>query len=127
MVGLMATTSGSKVSSLISSVIFAADNPSKLEFLRQLKEELSQVEDTVFLSELLPSLLKLFSDRFSPVRKCAIEYAFFTLSLSPLPFSFMGLLIMFYLDGEPLFTFGYSICSLDYGLCRLSLHIVGMW
>lgn len=73
MVGLKATASGSRVSSLVSSIIFAADNPSKLEFLRQLKEELSRVEDTVLLSEFLPSLLKLFSDPFSPVRKCAIE------------------------------------------------------
>ncbi|KAL7169640.1 hypothetical protein ACSBR2_034642 [Camellia fascicularis] len=68
MVGIMATTSRENVARLMNSAKFAIDIPSKLEQLRQLKDDLSQA-DSVLLSEFLPSLLDLHSDQFSPVRK----------------------------------------------------------
>ncbi|KAI7997805.1 Symplekin [Camellia lanceoleosa] len=68
MVGIMATTSRENVARLMNSAKFAIDIPSKLEQLRQLKNDLSQA-DSVLLSEFLPSLLDLHSDQFSPVRK----------------------------------------------------------
>ncbi|XAR50837.1 hypothetical protein NMG60_11005286 [Bertholletia excelsa] len=69
MVGIMAANSRERVASLLNSVRFASDVPSKLEQLRQLKDELSPSDDLVLPSEFLPSILELLSDRFSPVRK----------------------------------------------------------
>ncbi|KAI4353360.1 hypothetical protein L6164_002318 [Bauhinia variegata] len=68
MVGIMATNSREKLAGLINSAKLAPDIPSKLDYLRQLKLELPQ-EDPVLLTEFLPSLFELQSDRFSPVRK----------------------------------------------------------
>ncbi|XP_021732177.1 uncharacterized protein LOC110699001 isoform X2 [Chenopodium quinoa] len=75
MVGLMAAGFEERIQSLIDSITFAADTPSKLENLHQLKQELLGVEDdtTVSFSDFLRSLLKLLSDCFSPVRKCVTE------------------------------------------------------
>lgn len=71
----MAAGSVERIRSLIDSVTFAADTPSKLDNLHQLKEELLRVADntTVDFSDFLPCLLKLLSDCFSPVRKCITE------------------------------------------------------
>ncbi|XP_021744745.1 uncharacterized protein LOC110710718 isoform X2 [Chenopodium quinoa] len=75
MVGLMAAGSEERIQSLIDAITFAADTPSKLENLHQLKQELLGLEDdtTVSFSDFLPSLLRLLSDCFSPVRKCVTE------------------------------------------------------
>ncbi|XP_057525274.1 uncharacterized protein LOC130804737 isoform X2 [Amaranthus tricolor] len=75
MVGIMATDCGDKIRSLIASVTFAADNPSKFQNLHQLKHQLlkSVQDSSISLSDFLPSLLKLLSDDFSPVRKCISE------------------------------------------------------
>ncbi|KNA19015.1 hypothetical protein SOVF_065440 isoform A [Spinacia oleracea] len=75
MVVAMAAGSVERIRSLIDSVTFAADTPSKLDNLHQLKEELLRVADntTVDFSDFLPCLLKLLSDCFSPVRKCITE------------------------------------------------------
>lgn len=70
----MAANWRKKVASLLDSVKLATDTPSKLDCLRQLKHDLVQ-EDPALLSEFLPRLLELQSDRFSPVRKFAAEYA----------------------------------------------------
>lgn len=72
MVGMMATVSSDKISSLINSVKFDANIPSKLEHLRSLRDELSNA-DSVLLSKFLSPLLDLLSDRFSPVRKFTAE------------------------------------------------------
>ncbi|XP_027065650.2 uncharacterized protein [Coffea arabica] len=72
MVGIMATVSRDKISSLINSVKFDANIPSKLEHLRSLSDELSNA-DSVLLSKFLSPLLDLLSDRFSPVRKFTAE------------------------------------------------------
>lgn len=63
---------------LLESAKLAADIPSKLDYLIQLKEDLVH-EDPALLSEFLPRLYELQSDRFSPVRKFAAEYVFFWL------------------------------------------------
>ncbi|KAK9290954.1 hypothetical protein L1049_009134 [Liquidambar formosana] len=68
MVGMMASSPREKVASLLNSAKLAMDIPSKLEPLRQLKEDL-WLDDPVLLAEFLPLLLDLQSDRFSPVRK----------------------------------------------------------
>ena len=92
----MATDCGDKIRSLIASVTFAADNPSKFQNLHQLKHQLlkSVQDSSISLSDFLPSLLKLLSDDFSPVRKCISEYVTF-LSLI---FSFSFYLISFRLN-----------------------------
>ncbi|KMT12330.1 hypothetical protein BVRB_5g102710 isoform B [Beta vulgaris subsp. vulgaris] len=73
----MAAICEERINSLIDSVTFAIDTPSKLESLHQLKQELLRVaaaeDTTVYFSEFIPSLLILFSDCFSPVRKCVTE------------------------------------------------------
>lgn len=73
MVGIMAARSREKLAGLIDSAKLAPDIPSKLEHLRRAKDELSQ-SDPAFLSEFLPPLLDLHTDRFGPVRKFVIEY-----------------------------------------------------
>ncbi|KAI8557021.1 hypothetical protein RHMOL_Rhmol05G0301600 [Rhododendron molle] len=72
MVGIMAARSREKLAGLIDSAKLAPDIPSKLEHLRRAKDELSQ-SDPAFLSEFLPPLLDLHTDRFGPVRKFVIE------------------------------------------------------
>ena len=72
MVGMMATNSREKLASLVNSAKSAPDIPSKLDLLRRLKLELPQ-EDPVLLTEFLPCLFDLQSDRFSPVRKFITE------------------------------------------------------
>ncbi|XP_058214534.1 uncharacterized protein LOC131326009 [Rhododendron vialii] len=72
MVGIMAARSREKLAGLIDSAKLAPDIPSKLEQLRRAKDELSQ-SDPAFLSEFLPPLLDLHTDRFGPVRKFVIE------------------------------------------------------
>jgi symplekin len=62
------------LASLINSAKSASDIPSKLEPLLQLKQDLLQ-QDPALLSEFLPLLLHLHSDRFGPVRKFVTEYA----------------------------------------------------
>lgn len=75
MVGMTMTPSSTeKLACLLDSAKSAADIPSKLDRLRQLKHDLVH-EDANLLSHLLPRLLELHSDRFSPVRKFATEYA----------------------------------------------------
>jgi symplekin len=69
---MMATNTREKLASLINSVNSASDIPSKLEPLRQLKQDLLQ-QDHALLSEFLPLLFDLKSDRFSPVRKHVTE------------------------------------------------------
>lgn len=75
MVETVAAATGERIRSLINSVTFAVDTPSKLQNLHQLKQELLRVADdnTVAFSDFLPSLLKLLFDCFSPVRKYVIE------------------------------------------------------
>lgn len=71
---MMMTTANSneRLASLMDSAVIAADIPSKLDRLSQLKRDLLQ-RDPGFISELLPRLFELQSDRFSPVRKFATE------------------------------------------------------
>lgn len=70
----MATNKREKLAGLINSAESASDIPSKLESLRQLKQNLLH-EGPSLLSEFLSPLLDLQSDRFSPVRKLVAEYA----------------------------------------------------
>ncbi|KAK6943128.1 Symplekin/Pta1, N-terminal [Dillenia turbinata] len=73
MVGMMTAGSRERVASHINVVKLASDIPSKLQHLRQLKDDLSFENDSVLLSDLLPLLLDLHTDRFSPVRKFVTE------------------------------------------------------
>nr|XP_011466471.1 PREDICTED: uncharacterized protein LOC101312467 [Fragaria vesca subsp. vesca] len=75
MVGMMMMTtanSNEHLTRLMDSAVVAADIPSKLDRLTQLKRDLLR-RDPAFISELLPRLFELQSDRFSPVRKFATE------------------------------------------------------
>lgn len=75
MVGMMMTAnSREKLAGLVDLAKFATDIPSKLDRLRQLKHDLLY-ENPSSLSDLLPRLFELQSDRFGPVRKFATEYA----------------------------------------------------
>lgn len=76
----MASNRTTRHANLLDSAKLATDIPSKLDYLRQLKQDLVH-EDPALLSEFLPRLFELQSDSFSPVRKFAAEYAFFFLSL----------------------------------------------
>lgn len=71
---MMAANSRERLSSLVDSAKLASNIPSKLDYLRHLKQDLLQ-EDLALLSELLPRIFDLLSDRFSPIRKFATEYA----------------------------------------------------
>lgn len=70
----MAMNARERVASLINSAKSASDIPTKLESLRQLKQDFLQ-DDPALLAEFLSPLLDLQSDRFSPVRKLVAEYA----------------------------------------------------
>lgn len=63
------------IPSLINSAQSALDVPSKLEHLRQLKDDLLH-QDPVLLSQLLPRIIDLHTDSLSPVRKFIAQYAF---------------------------------------------------
>ena len=65
---------------LINSAKLAADVPTKLEHLRQLKEDLLH-EDRALLSQHLPRIIDLHTDRLSPARKFIAQYAFFHLTI----------------------------------------------
>lgn len=65
-------TSREKVARLVNSAKFAVEIPSKLECLRLLKEELFNA-DSVLLSDFIPSILDLHTDRCSPARKLVTE------------------------------------------------------
>ncbi|XP_034219881.1 uncharacterized protein LOC117631058 isoform X3 [Prunus dulcis] len=74
MVGMMmVANSNERLASLMDSAILASDIPSKLDRLRQSKQDLVVQQDPALLSGLLPRLFELQSDRFSPVRKFATE------------------------------------------------------
>ncbi|XP_060674378.1 uncharacterized protein LOC107405425 isoform X3 [Ziziphus jujuba] len=73
MVGVvMASNRTTRHANLLDSAKLATDIPSKLDYLRQLKQDLVH-EDPALLSEFLPRLFELQSDSFSPVRKFAAE------------------------------------------------------
>ncbi|KAK6943498.1 Symplekin/Pta1, N-terminal [Dillenia turbinata] len=73
MVGMMTAGSRERLASHINAAKLASDIPSKLQHLRQLKDDLSFENDSDLLSGLLPLLLDLYTDRFSPVRKFVTE------------------------------------------------------
>lgn len=75
MVGMMAAISREKFSGLIDSTKFSTDVPSKLENLRILKEKFSRAEEPHLVTEFLPQLLDLHTDRCSPVRRFVAEIA----------------------------------------------------
>ncbi|KAL2337748.1 hypothetical protein Fmac_012194 [Flemingia macrophylla] len=68
----MVATSRENLAGLVNAAKLAIDIPSKLQSLRQLRQDLPQ-EDPVILTEFLPSLFHFHSDRFSPVRKFVTE------------------------------------------------------
>lgn len=69
MVGVASTaTPRERLAALIDYAKISPDIQSKLDHLRQLKEDLLQ-DDPVLLAEFLPLLLDLLSDPFSPVRR----------------------------------------------------------
>ncbi|XP_048320157.2 uncharacterized protein LOC107405425 isoform X2 [Ziziphus jujuba] len=73
MVGVvMASNRTTRHANLLDSAKLATDIPSKLDYLRQLKQDLVH-EDPALLSEFLPRLFELQSDSFSPVRKFAAD------------------------------------------------------
>lgn len=73
---MMVANSNERLASLMDSAILASDIPSKLDRLRQSKQDLVVQQDPALLSGLLPRLFELQSDRFSPVRKFATECVF---------------------------------------------------
>ncbi|RAL39263.1 hypothetical protein DM860_002796 [Cuscuta australis] len=68
----MAAVSREKVAGLLISSKRAAAIPSKLGYLRRLRNELSGA-DSILLAEFFPLITGLVSDRFSPARKFTIE------------------------------------------------------
>uniref|UniRef100_A0A5B7B7R4 Symplekin n=1 Tax=Davidia involucrata TaxID=16924 RepID=A0A5B7B7R4_DAVIN len=119
MVGMMAAISREKVAGLINSVKFAIDIPSKLEHLRQLKDELSQA-DPVLISEFLPLLIDLHADSFSPVRKFIIEMVG-DIGLKHIEFlpEIIPLLIATLKDGTPAVARQGITCGIDIFRCTL--------
>lgn len=73
MVGMKNSNSREKYASLVYSVKAAINLPSKLEYLRRLKQDLLDEENALLISEIIPRFSDLFSDSFSPVRKFATE------------------------------------------------------
>lgn len=82
MVGMKNSNSREKYASLVYSVKAAINLPSKLEYLRRLKQDLLDEENALLISEIIPRFSDLFSDSFSPVRKFATEYALLKLWLN---------------------------------------------
>ncbi|CAH9061330.1 unnamed protein product [Cuscuta europaea] len=72
MAGMMAAISREKVAGLLISSKRAAAIPSKMGYLRRLKDEISDA-DSVLLTETLPLIIDFVSDRFSPARKLIVE------------------------------------------------------
>ncbi|KAH9672961.1 HEAT repeat-containing protein [Citrus sinensis] len=73
MVGMTNSNSREKYLSLVYSVKAAINLPSKLEYLRRLKQALLDEENALLISEIIPCFFDLFSDSFAPVRKFATE------------------------------------------------------
>lgn len=82
MVGMTNSNSREKYLSLVYSVKAAINLPSKLEYLRRLKQALLDEENALLISEIIPCFFDLFSDSFAPVRKFATEYALLILWLN---------------------------------------------
>ncbi|XP_038881528.1 uncharacterized protein LOC120073030 isoform X2 [Benincasa hispida] len=125
MVGMMmAVNSRERLASLINSTKIAADIPSKLARLRQLKNVLLP-EDPVLVSELLPRILELQSDRFSPIRKFVAEMigeiGFKHIDLLP---QIVPLLITVLTDDTPAVVRQSITCAID--LFRVSLVKIAM-
>ncbi|KAF6153639.1 hypothetical protein GIB67_027506 [Kingdonia uniflora] len=68
MVGLMSGSEKEEISRILHSIKISMDIASKLQRLDQLKEVLVH-KDPSFVSEFVPRLVELKSDRFSPIRK----------------------------------------------------------
>ncbi|KAK9159079.1 hypothetical protein Scep_005653 [Stephania cephalantha] len=75
MVGMISASAREEVLSLFNSFKFAIDVPSKLDFVRRLKEALLQ-RDSSLMPEFIHRLLELQPDRSSPIRKALAEYVF---------------------------------------------------
>uniref|UniRef100_A0A9I9E091 Symplekin n=1 Tax=Cucumis melo TaxID=3656 RepID=A0A9I9E091_CUCME len=125
MVGMvMAVNSRERLYGLINSTKIASDIPSKLARLRQLKNVLLP-EDPVLLSELLPRILELQSDRFSPIRKFVTEMigeiGFKHIDLLP---QIVPLLITVLTDDTPAVVRQSITCAID--LFRISLVKIAM-
>lgn len=73
MVGMTNSNSREKYLSLVYSVKAAINLPSKLEYLRRLKQALLDEENALLISEIIPCFFDLVSDSFAPVRKSATE------------------------------------------------------
>lgn len=73
MVGMTNSNSREKYLSLVYSVKAAINLPSKLEYLRRLKQALLDEENALLISEIIPCFFDLVSDSFAPVRKFATE------------------------------------------------------
>lgn len=120
----MAVDSRARLAGLINSTKIAADIPSKLARLRQLKNDLLP-EDPVLLSELLPRILELQSDRFSPIRKFVTEMigeiGFKHIDLLP---QIVPLLITVLTDDTPAVVRQSITCAMD--LFRFSLVKIAM-
>ncbi|KAF5193841.1 Symplekin [Thalictrum thalictroides] len=72
MVGIMAARSREEAASLLHSIKFSTDTPSKLEYLHQLKDILLQRNPSL-LTEFVPLIIELQNDQSSPVRKTLAE------------------------------------------------------
>lgn len=120
----MAVNSRERLAGLINSTKIAADLPSKLARLRQLKNVLLP-EDPVLLSELLPRILELQSDRFSPIRKFVTEMigeiGFKHIDLLP---QIVPLLITVLTDDTPAVVRQSITCAIN--LFRVSLVKIAM-
>ncbi|XP_059667995.1 uncharacterized protein LOC132313299 isoform X2 [Cornus florida] len=119
MVGSMDAISRERVASLINSVKFSMDIPSKLQPLRQLKDELLE-SDYAFLSEFLSPLLHLHTDRFSPVRKFVTEIIG-DIGLKHVEFlpEILPVLVIVLKDGTPAVARQAITCGIDIFRCTL--------
>lgn len=115
----MAAISRDKVAGNITSTKFAMDIPSKLNNLRQLKDDFSHA-DSLSISELLPPLLELHSDRCSPVRKFIAEIAVDVgLKYADLIPDIIPVLITLLKDGTPAVARQAITCGTDLFRCTL--------
>lgn len=105
--------------SLINSAKLALDVPSKLEHLRQLKEDLLH-EGPVLLSQFLPRILDLHTDRLSPVRKFIAQMIgeIGSKHLDLLP-EIIPVLISLLKDGTPAVARQAITCAIDLFRCTL--------
>ncbi|XP_022978075.1 symplekin isoform X1 [Cucurbita maxima] len=129
MVAVMtAVDSKERLSRLINSTKIAADIPSKLARLRQLKNDLPP-EDPVLLTELLPRILELQSDRFSPIRKFVTEMigeiGFKHIDLLP---QIVPLLITVLADDTPAVVRQSITCAIDlFHICLVKIAMKGLY